>query len=56
MRALIVLGLSAAIAVACGGGASSPPIQVSPAVTNAPSSPGAPAASPASTGGYNYGY
>lgn len=52
MRALIVLALAALIAAACGG-ASSPPIQASPAVTSAPRAPGA---SPASTGGYDYGY
>lgn len=51
MRALVALTLSTILAVACGGGAYTP-IKVSPAVTSAPNAP----ASPASTGGYNYGY
>jgi len=56
MRALVALTLVVVIAMACGGGASSPPIKVAPAVTSAPSSaPGAPA-TPMPTGGYDYGY
>jgi hypothetical protein len=65
MRALLALALVAVITVGCGGGASSPPIKVAPAVTSPPTS--APAASGASaapaapataapTGGYDYGY
>lgn len=53
MRALIALAIAAMLAAACGGGAGSPPIRVAPAVTGGA---GAPAASPAATGGYNYGY
>lgn len=56
MRALLALALVVVLMVACGGGASSPPVKVGPGVTSAPSSdPGAPA-TPKPTGGYDYGY
>ena len=58
MRALVALALVAVIAVGCGGGASSPPIRVAPAVTStpsaAPAASGAPAA-PKATDPYDYG-
>ncbi len=59
MRALAALALVVVLAISCGGGASSPPIRVAPAVTSTPSAapvaPGAPA-TPKATGGYDYGY
>lgn len=56
MRTVMALTLVVALAVACGGGSSSPPIQVAPGVTSAPTAaPGAPATA-APTGGYDYGY
>lgn len=66
MRALMALTLVALLAMACGGGASSPPVQVAPAVTATPAATAAPAgaptaapgapATPKATGGYDYGY
>ncbi len=50
MRALLCLALALTLAMACGGGASTP-IRVAPAVTSAPNVP-----APSSTGGYDYGY
>jgi hypothetical protein len=65
MRLVIAVAMAVILAMACGGGASSPPIKIAPAVTNAPTTePAAPAASnapdasamPKATPGYDYGY
>lgn len=56
MRSLVVLAMALVLVMACGGGASSPPIQVAPAVTSAPSAAPDASAMPKSTPGYDYGY
>ena len=56
MRAVLALALVVVLMVACGGGASSPPIKVAPAVTSAPSAEPGASGAPKPTGGYDYGY
>jgi hypothetical protein len=55
MRAVIALGITLlllGLLGSCGGGASPSPVQGAPGVTT----PASPLASPAGSGGYDYGY
>lgn len=56
MRFVMALALVVSMVIACGGGSSSPPIKVAPAVTTAPTAdPNAPK-TPTPTGGGYEGY
>lgn len=54
MRAVAALALVVVLMAACGG-ASSPPIQVAPGVTSAPTADPGAAATAKPSGGYDYG-